>query len=46
MLDDSNRKYSGGDVNVYLNYDASADAQQMARDIARDLKRYRMAGAF
>lgn len=46
MLDESNSKYMGGDVNVYLNYDASADAQQMARDIARDLKRYRMAGAF
>ena len=36
----------GGDVNVYLTYDASADAEQMARDIARNVKRYRMAGAF
>ena len=36
----------GGDVNVYLTYDASADAEQMARDIAANLKRYRMAGAF
>ena len=45
MLDDSNEKY-GGDVVVNLNYDASADAEEMARDIARSLKRYRMAGAF
>lgn len=45
MLDESNKKY-GGDVVVNLNYDASADAEEMARDIARSLKRYRMAGAF
>lgn len=45
LLDASNQKY-GGDVVVNLNYDASADAESMARDIARSLKRYRMAGAF
>jgi phage-related protein len=33
-----------GDTNVYLNYDASNDANDMLRDLARGVKRYRMAG--
>ena len=33
-----------GDVNVYLDYDAGADAQDMARDIARELRRMRLVG--
>ena len=39
----------GGDSNgivINLNYDAGADAQEMVSDIARGLKRYRMAGVF
>lgn len=37
---------SGGDVfNINLGYDASADATDMLRDIARGVQRYRMAGA-
>lgn len=31
---------------INLNYNASADANDMVRDIARGVKRYRMAGAF
>lgn len=40
---DSNRS---GSIVINLNYDAGADAQEMVADIARGLKRYRMAGAF
>ena len=36
----------GGGITVNLNYDASDDAQDMLRDLARGIKRYRMAGAF
>ena len=36
---------SGGTINIYLNYDASTDASDMVRDIAKGVKRYRMAGA-
>ena len=35
----------GGDVfNIYLNYNAGADANDMLKDIARGVKRYKMAG--
>ena len=34
-----------GDVfNIYLNYNAGADANDMLKDIARGVKRYKMAG--
>lgn len=36
----------GGNITINLNYDASADAGKMVRDIARGIKRYKMAGAF
>lgn len=36
----------GGNITINLNYDASADAGEMVRDIARGIKRYKMAGAF
>lgn len=35
-----------GDIIINLNYDASADATDLLRDINRGVKRYRMAGAF
>lgn len=35
-----------GDINIALNYDASDDANDMMRDLAREIKRYRMAGVF
>lgn len=35
-----------GDVVVNLNYTNDADAERMARDIARSVQRYRLAGAF
>ncbi|MBR2189319.1 MAG: phage tail tape measure protein [Eubacterium sp.] len=34
-----------GDININLYYDASDDANDMARDCARIIQRYRMAGA-
>ena len=37
---------SGGDIIINLNYDATDDAADMLRDLARGVKRYRMAGAF
>jgi len=37
---------NGGVVNIYLQYDASDDANDMVRDVARGLIRYKMAGAF
>ena len=37
---------NGGTINIYLNYDASTDATEMVQDIAKGIKRYRMAGAF
>lgn len=35
-----------GQIVVNLNYDAGTDAQEMVADIARGIKRYRMAGVF
>ena len=35
-----------GDIVVNLNYDASDDAAEMLRDLARGVRRYRMAGVF
>lgn len=43
------RELAGGGnsgITVNLNYDASDDATDMLRDLARGIKRYRMAGAF
>ena len=37
---------NGGQIVINLNYDAGTDAQEMVADIARGLKRYRMAGVF
>lgn len=37
---------NGGQIVINLNYDAGTDAQEMVSDIARGLKRYRMAGVF
>lgn len=36
---------SVGTINIYLNYDASTDATEMVQDIAKGIKRYKMAGA-
>ena len=36
---------SGGDTVINLNYNASDDARTMLRDVARELRRYKMAGA-
>lgn len=36
----------GGDIVINLNYTAGDDANQMVRDIAKGVRRYRMAGAF
>lgn len=38
-------KGAGGSINIYLNYNASDDANDMVRDIARGVQRYKMAGA-
>ena len=35
---------NGGNVVINLNYDASSDADDMLRDIARGVRRYKMAG--
>ena len=40
----SNSKESNGNININLNYDASSDASALLKDIARGVKRYRMAG--
>lgn len=37
---------NGGDIIINLNYNAGEDANQMVRDIARGINRYKMAGAF
>ena len=37
---------SGGDVIINMTYNAGDDANDMVRDIARGVRRYRMAGAF
>ena len=41
-----NTDNNGGVINIYLNYNAGDDANEMVRDIAKGVKRYRMAGAF
>ena len=47
MLDASGQKYAIGDVfNITLDYTAGSDAEQMARDIARNVKQMRLMGAF
>lgn len=35
----------GGDIVINLNYDSSDEARDMVRDLARGVRRYRMAGA-
>ena len=37
---------NGGNINIYLTYNAGDDANDMVKDIARGVRRYRMAGAF
>lgn len=37
---------NSGNITINLYYDASVDANEMVRDIARGIKRYKMAGAF
>lgn len=37
---------NSGDIIINLNYQAGNDANEMLRDIARGIRRYRMAGAF
>ena len=41
-----NSGQSTGDIIINLNYQAGDDANEMLQDIARGIKRYRMAGAF
>jgi len=43
-LGNAMKNNSNGDININLNYDASSDASELLRDIARGVKRYRMAG--
>lgn len=38
-------KINSGSITINLNYDASADANDMLRDLARGVQRYKMAGA-
>ena len=40
----NNSKENNGNININLNYDASSDASDLLKDIARGVKRYRMAG--
>lgn len=46
LMRDIKEASGGGQIIINLNYDAGSDAQEMVSDIARGLKRYRMAGAF
>ena len=46
LMRDIKEATSDGGITVNLNYDASDDAQDMTRDLARNIKRYRMAGVF
>ena len=46
LMEDISNATNGGQIVINLNYDASTDAQEMVSDIARGLKRYRMAGVF
>lgn len=43
-IKDAVKGANGGNVVINLNYDASADANDMLRDLARGLNRYKMAG--
>lgn len=43
-IKDAVKSANGGNVVINLNYDASADANDMLRDLARGLNRYKMAG--
>ena len=46
MQDIEKAASKGGDIIINLTYNAGDDAEEMVRDIARGVKRYRMAGAF
>ena len=46
MRDIQEATSGGGNITINLNYTASDDANDMVRDIARNVKLYRMAGAF
>ena len=48
LMRDIKEATSGGNGNITINlyYNASDDANDMVRDIAREVKLYRMAGAF
>lgn len=47
LMDDIRKATSNsGGINIYLNYKAGDDANDMVRDIARGVRRYKMAGAF
>ena len=46
MRDIQEATSGGGNITINLNYNASDDASDMVRDIARNVKLYRMAGAF
>ena len=45
MRDISEAVGNGGEIVINLNYDAGSDATDMVRDLARGVRRYRMAGA-
>lgn len=45
LMEDISNATNGGQIVINLNYDASTDAQEMVADLARGIKRYRMAGA-
>lgn len=44
MRDIASASSGGGEIVVNLNYDASDDANEMVRDLTRNIRRYRMAG--
>lgn len=47
LMDDIRKATSNsGGINIYLDYKAGDDANDMVRDIARGVRRYKMAGAF
>ena len=46
VINGNNDQHRSESIVINLNYDASADANEMVRDIARGINRYRMAGAF
>lgn len=43
-LDDFGKEMGGDTYNTYLQYEAGTDANDMLRDLARGIKRYKMAG--